>query len=63
MEVTCAFYLNRDLAVVKVSAVTSRFAYVKRRRRNNVNSVKTREFLSLSFDVLDSPERPWELPN
>jgi len=57
-EVNRAFSLDRNLAEVKMSAVTSRFVYVSRSRQDIINSVTKGEFLALQLDKQDSSERP-----
>lgn len=61
-EVTRAFHLDRDQAEVKMSAITSSFVYISRRRLDIVDSVTKGEFLSLSLKTQDSPERPRKFP-
>ena len=61
-EVTRAFHLDRDQAEVKMSAITSRYVYISRRRSDIVDSVTRGEFLSCSLEVQDSPERPRKFP-
>ena len=61
-EVTRAFHLDRDLAEVKMSAITSRFVYISRRRSDIIDSVTSGEFLSLSLEIQDSPDRPRKFP-
>ncbi|XP_045118197.1 uncharacterized protein LOC123508526 [Portunus trituberculatus] len=62
-EVTRHFSLDRALAEVKMSAVTSRFVYVSRRRQDIVQSVVAGDFLALKLRVEDSPERPRKFPS
>lgn len=62
-EVNRHFCLNRELAEVKMSAVTSRFVYVSRHRQDIVESVVTGNFLALKLQVVDSPERPRKFPS
>lgn len=62
-EVNRHFSLDRDLAEIKMSAVTSRFVYVSRRRQDIVQSVVSGNFLALKMHVIDSPERPRKLPS
>lgn len=62
-EVTKAFQLDRELAEVKMAAVTSRFVYIARRRQDIVERVTAGEFLSLVLQVQDSPERPRKYPS
>lgn len=61
-DVTKAFHLDRELAEVKMSAVTSRFVYISRRRNDIIDSATQGEFLSLKLDVQDSVERPRKFP-
>ena len=61
-EVNKTFRLDRELAEVKMSAVTSRFVYISRRREYIINKVTNGEFLSLLLDVQDSVERPRKFP-
>lgn len=61
-EVTRAFHLDRDQAEVKMSAITSSFVYISRHRSDIVDSVTKGEFLSLSLETQDSPERPRKFP-
>ncbi|XP_050714202.1 uncharacterized protein LOC126997248 [Eriocheir sinensis] len=46
-EVTRTFHLDRNLAEVKMAAVTSRFVYISRRRADIVDTVTRGELLSL----------------
>ena len=62
-EVNRAFNLDRQAAVVKMSAVSSRFVYVSRQRMDIVEKVTAGEFLSLRLDVQDSPVRNAKLPS
>ena len=62
-EVNKSFSLQRDLAEVKMAAVTSRFVYIARCRQDIVERVTEGEFLSLTLDVQDSPERPRKYPS
>lgn len=57
-DVTKAFRLDRELAEVKMSAVTSRFVYISRRRDDIIESAIKGAFLSLKLEVQDSIERP-----
>lgn len=61
-DVTRAFRLDRELAEVKMSAVTSRFVYISRSRDDIIQSATKGEFLSLTLDVQDSIERPRKFP-
>ena len=61
-EVTKAFSLDRELAEVKMSAITSRFVYISRRRQDVLDNVKNGEFLSLHLDTQDMSERPRKFP-
>ena len=61
-EVTKAFRLDRELAEVKMSAVTSRFVYISRCRTDIIDRVMGGEFLSLTLDRQDSPVRPRKFP-
>ncbi|XP_050689903.1 uncharacterized protein LOC126982121 [Eriocheir sinensis] len=61
-EVTRNFQLDRDQAEVKMAAITSRFVYVSRRRTDVIDSVTSGEFLSLTLELQDSPERPRKFP-
>ncbi|XP_076036885.1 uncharacterized protein LOC143041696 [Oratosquilla oratoria] len=62
-EVSKTFQLQRNLAEVKMAAVTSRYVYIARCRQDIVEQVTAGEFLSLILDVQDSPERPRKYPN
>jgi len=62
-EVTKTFQLQRELAEVKMAAVTSRFVYISRRRADIIDRVKTGEFLSLPLILQDSTERPRKFPS
>ena len=55
--VTKTFHLDRNMDEVKMAAVTPRFVYVSRRREDIVERAIQGEFLSMSFEVQDSPER------
>lgn len=57
-EITKAFSLDRELAEVKMAAITSRFVYISRKRANIIESATKGEFLSLKLDLQDSTERP-----
>ena len=61
-DVNRAFHLDRDLAEVKMSAITSRFVYIARRRSDIVESATSGEFLALSLEIQDSPDRPRKFP-
>ena len=61
-EVTRTFHLDRDLAEVKMAAITSRFVYISRSRSDIVDSVTKGEILSCSLEIRDSPERPRKFP-
>ena len=61
-EVTKAYQLDRELAEVKMSAITSRFVYISRLRQDIVDNVKNGEFLSLYLDTQDLSERPRKFP-
>ncbi|MPC76352.1 hypothetical protein E2C01_070762 [Portunus trituberculatus] len=52
-EVNKDFGLDRSLAEVKMSAVTSRFVYIFKRRTAIIDSVTKGEYLSLFLDVQD----------
>ncbi|XP_064120272.1 uncharacterized protein LOC135224879 [Macrobrachium nipponense] len=56
------FSLDRELAEVKMSAVTSRFVYISRHRLDIINRVKGGEVLSLVLDVQDDVNRPRKFP-
>ena len=56
-DVTRTFCLDRELAEVKMSAVTS-FVYIARRGTDIIQRATEREFLSLKLDAQDSIERP-----
>ncbi|KAK3890016.1 hypothetical protein Pcinc_006013 [Petrolisthes cinctipes] len=62
-DVNRAFQLQRELAEVKMAAVTSRFVYISRKRQDIIDRVKAGEFLSLPLIVEDSPERPRKFPS
>ncbi|KAG0714002.1 hypothetical protein GWK47_014958 [Chionoecetes opilio] len=61
-EVNRAFHLKRDLAEVKMSAVTSRFVYISRVRLDVVGSAMNGDFLALTLTPQDSPDRTRKLP-
>lgn len=61
-EVTRTFHLDRDLAEVKMAAITSRFVYISRSRSDIVDSVTKGEIVSLFLEIQDSPERPRKYP-
>ena len=61
-DVTAAFRLDREKAEVKMSAVTSRFVYISRCRRDIIDRVTGGEFLSLHLDIQDSIDRPRKFP-
>ena len=61
-DVTTTFRLDRELAEVKMSAVTSRFVYISRRRKDILDSVMGGEFPSLQLDIQDSIERTRKFP-
>lgn len=61
-EVNRSFSLDRNLAEVKMSAVTSRFVYISRTRLDIIDSVTKGEFLSLFLDVQDSSQRSRKYP-
>ena len=61
-EVNRAYHLERSLAEVKMSAVTSKFVYVSRQRLDVLKSAEAGEFLSLKLIRQDSPARPRKLP-
>lgn len=61
-EVNRAYHLERNLAEVKMSAVTSRFVYVSRHRLDILKSAADGEFMSLKLVRQDSPDRPRKLP-
>ncbi|MPC76237.1 hypothetical protein E2C01_070645 [Portunus trituberculatus] len=62
-DINRTFQLQRDLAEVKMAAVTSRFVYIARHRQDIVERVTKGGFLTLTLDVQDSPERPRKYPN
>ena len=62
-EVTRVFGLDQSLAEVKMSAVTSRFVYVARKRQDIVERVEAGEFLAMRLVKQDSPARPRKLPS
>ena len=61
-KVNRAFQLDREQAEVKMAAITSRFVYISRRRSDIVDRVVSGEFLSISPEVQDSPERSRKFP-
>jgi len=61
-EVTKAFCLDRELAEVKMSAVTSRFVYISRQHEDIIDKVTKGEFLSIFLQVQDSIDRPRKFP-
>ena len=46
-----------------MSAVTSRFVYISRRRDDIIESATIGEFLSLKLDLQDSIEKPHKFPS
>ncbi|MPC19376.1 hypothetical protein E2C01_012289 [Portunus trituberculatus] len=62
-EVNHAFGLNRTLVEVKMSAVTSHFVYISRKRPDIFQRVMTGEFLALTLVEQDSSERPRKFPS
>ena len=62
-DVNRTFHLNRNLAEVKMAAVTSRFVYIARSRQDIIERVTKGEFISLFLDVQDSPERSRKYPS
>ncbi|MPC62671.1 hypothetical protein E2C01_056760 [Portunus trituberculatus] len=62
-EVNRVFGLDRTLAEVKMSAVTSRFVYISRERPDIIQRVMAGEFLALTLVEQDSPERPHKFPS
>ncbi|MPC33900.1 hypothetical protein E2C01_027268 [Portunus trituberculatus] len=50
------FQLQRDLAEVKMAAITLRFVYISRQRTDIIERVKSGEFLSLSLIPHDAPD-------
>lgn len=60
--VTETFQLDRELAEVKMSGVTSRFVYISGQCKDIIERVTNGEFLSLFQDVQDSVERPMKFP-
>ncbi|KAK3885525.1 hypothetical protein Pcinc_010266 [Petrolisthes cinctipes] len=62
-DVNRAFQQQRELAEVKMAAVTSRFVYISRKRQDIIDRVKAGEFLSLPLILEDSPERPRKFPS
>lgn len=61
-EVNRAYQLVSSRAEVKMSAVTSRYVYVSRKRLDIVKSAEQGDFLAISLVRQDSPERPRKLP-
>ena len=61
-DVNKAFRLDKEMAEVKMSAVTSRFVYISRRRPDIIEKAIKGEFLSLKLEVQDSIERPKKFP-
>ena len=61
-EVTTNFRLDKELAEVKMSAITSRFVYISRRRKDILDSVMGGEFPSIQLDIQDSIERTRKFP-
>ena len=57
-EVSKTFRLDRELAEVKMSVVTSRFVYISRLRQDIIDCVTSGEILSLFLDVQDSSKGP-----
>ena len=62
LDVTTAFRLDRELAEVKMSAATSRFVYISRRRKDILDSVMGGEFSSVQLDIQDWSERTRKFP-
>lgn len=60
-EVSRQFCLEKNLAEVKMSAVTSRFVYVARARSDVIKSAVNGEILAIKFKVDDYQERPKKL--
>lgn len=52
------FQLQREMAEVKMAAVTSMFVYIARKRQDIIGKVISVEFMSLTLIVMDSLERP-----
>lgn len=61
-EVSKQFNLDREMAEVKMSAATSRFVYISRRRADVIDCVKDGGILALPLDIQDSVERPRKYP-
>lgn len=61
-EAVKMFNLDRKLAEVKMSAVTSRFVYISKSRQDIVDGVIDGEVLSLKLDVQESVDRPHKFP-
>ena len=61
-EVNKYYHLDRILAEVKMSAVTSRFVYISRKRVDIIDNVMKGTFLSLFLDAQDSPQRSRKYP-
>lgn len=61
-NVAKSFRLDRELAEVKMSAITSRFVYVSRQRQDIIKSITSGEILSLRLVIQDSTERPRKFP-
>lgn len=57
-----SYHLECNLDEVRMSAVTSRFVYVSRKRGNIVKSAEEGEFLSLKLSTQHLPDRPRKLP-
>lgn len=56
------FNLDRELAEVKISAVTSRFVYVSRHRQDIIDKVTSGEVLPLLLDIQDSINQSRKFP-
>ena len=61
-DVTRTFCIDRELDEVKMSAVTSRFVYISRRRIDIIKGATEGEFLFLKLEAQDSIERPRKFP-
>ena len=61
-EVTKAFRLDRELAEVKMPAITSRLVYILKRRNDIIAKVMGGEFLSIHIENQDSIDRPPKFP-
>ena len=61
-EVTKALCLDRELAEMKMPAITSRFVYILRRRNDIIERVMDGEFLSMHLGNQDSIDRPRKFP-